>query len=479
MGFILKICIWAGLLYAGHRFLKKDFRRPQINHVLLLWGLVLLYVFVFFYLNWSRHASLNTSAIDLSVYLQSLSNFRLYSLVLGKSLLAGHFSPWLYMLVPVVKLWTTPGLLFFIQAAVLAGAAIPLYRIGRRLGLDNWLALVLAFVYLNFVYTREMAFSDFHVENFMPLGFLLLFEFYLARARLAFWLTLAACLTIKEDVGFYLFPWAVLAGWLDRDNRKTAWLSGAASLVAGIVSLIVLLPGHGGTYPYFQNWAAYGKGLFGIAVGAVRQPFATLGVLLKPELMHVLLSMAFLPLLTFWGVALLAPAWLQLASSHPAQAGLHWYYAAPVLPFLFAALAAGWAKVDARAKLSPLYATITLGIALFLIIFNFTWIAPPKVTAEHRAAARLLGSLPEKASVLAQANTAPHIPRPARVRVLGLNAMSSSPSLVVFHVKGNIWPFTREKYLRALDRLRLDPNYTVLKEESGLVIFRRKPEEQK
>lgn len=479
MSLFLKLCLFAALLYAGLRWLPKPLAWPKLKTAPWLWALVGLYTFVFFYLGLARHAALNTYALDLTVYQQAFTNWGLFSAILGKGLMADHFSPVLYLLSPVLRVFNSPLLLLLLQAAALSLAAVPLYRLARRLGLEEIPALVLAFVYLNFVYTGRLANSDFRVEHLMPLALLSLFEAYRAGGGWRFWLWLALSLGIKEDVGFYLLPWALLAGAFDRERRQHAWITAGVCLAVGLLALVTLLPANRGVYPYFAYWSQWGKGLFGILGGALTRPFEALAVWFAPEFLQTLLSLAFLPLASFWGLALLPPVWVQLASSRLSQSTLQWYYAAPIVPFLFAALAAGWAEVDRRLQASRVRQAVALGIALFLVIFNFTWTAPAKSTAEHRAARQLLRELPAKGRILAQSNVGPHFSHPERVTVLGMNTFDLLPHFIVFHVSGNIWPFTREKYLRVLDQVRMDPRYTLWKEGAGILVFRLKLLEKK
>jgi uncharacterized membrane protein len=479
LSLFLKLCLFAALLYAGLRWLPKPLTWPKIKTTRWVWSLAGLYTFVFFYLGLTRHAGFATYALDLTVYQQAFTNWRLFSTILGKSLMADHFSPVLYLLLPLLRVFNAPLVLLFLQAAVLALAAVPLYHLARRLGLDEVPALVLAFVYLNFVYTGRLANSDFRVEHLLPLALLALFEAFVAGGPWRFWVWLALSLGIKEDVGFYLLPWALLAGAFYRERRMQAWAAAGVCLAGGLLALVTLLPVNQGVYPYFTYWSHWGQGLFGILGGALSQPFATLAVWFAPAFLQTLLAMAFLPFASFWGLALLPPVWVQLASSRLSQSTLQWYYAAPIVPFLFAAVAAGWAEVDRRLHASQARQAVALGIALYLLIFNFNWVAPTPSSAEHRAARQLLQQLPAQGRILAQSNLGPQLSHPERVTVLGMNTFDLLPHFIVFNVSGNIWPYTREKYLRVLDQIRLDPRYTLWKEGAGILIFRLKSREKK
>jgi uncharacterized membrane protein len=473
--FFIRLVAWCVLFPIGYRFSKKDIKLPDVSPWVILAGMTALYAMIYFLWSWNRNASFNAYAFDLSVYMQALSNFQLQSGIFEKSLLAGHFSPLLIVLVPLIKAVPSPALLFLIQAVLLALPAIPLYRVSRKLGASAWAALLVVFVYLNFFSTRTLAYSDFHVEDFMPLLFLLLFDAYLSRANGIYWLLLVVALGVKEDVGFYLSAASVILAVFQRDRWRLNMATAVVALLAGLASLMYVMQSNHGAYPYFDLWSAYGRGLLGILLGVLVHPFSTLALCLKPAGLRLIFSLALLPALSIWGLAGLPCLLLQLASNLELQSNLGLYYVAPVLPFAFIGMAAGWVRVERwLASASPERGRkVLLGLAFFLLIFNFTWMSWNEVTPEHNAIHRLVQKVSPGASVLAQADLAPHVPQQARVLVLGVNAFED-PDVVIFHVTGNIWPYTRETYLHSLNALRMNPDYYVWKEDQGVVIFTKR-----
>ncbi|MBN1595372.1 DUF2079 domain-containing protein [candidate division FCPU426 bacterium] len=476
MIFLLKALVWGGLLYLGYILEKKEIKVAMPKKEMLLIFLAAVYFLLYFYCNATRHASLGTFAINTTVYLQALSHWGLFSPILGKSLLQYHFSPILYLFVPVVTWLPYATTLFVLQALMLAAACIPCYYLARRLGMEEEAALLLALVYLNHSFTRRMAFGDFYVENLIPLALFTVLCLFFMKKDWKFWTALLLSLTIKEDVGFYIFCWALLIGIFKTEQRTPALVTAALSFAAGIFSLMFLLPANKGVYPYLNYWSQFGSGIFGIVGGAVLKPVTSLAVFFNSVFIQTIVSLAFLPFLTFWGLVLCAPAWIQLSSQHASQAGLKMYYAAPVIPFLFAAAAAGWSAFrDRWLQDSRLKFLILWGLGAYLLVFNFSWIAPRTVTTAHKTAKKIVQTIPARGQVLAQANMAPHISRPARIRVLGVNSYRQLPHFVVFNIKANIWPFSRANYLRILKKMHKDPRYEAWKEDAGVIVFKRKP----
>jgi len=471
--FVIKLVVWGALFLLAHRLSKSDFQVPSISPWPILAGLMLVYSLVFVFWNWNRHLSFNSYALDLSLYLQALGNFGLNTPILGRSLFATHFSPLLLALVPLFRLGSGPGLLFILQAVILVIPAIPLYRVSRKLGVGEWPSLLMVFVYLNFYFTRQMALSDFHVELFLPFLFLLVIQAFLEKNLALYWLALGLSLLVKEDVGFYLAAAGVVLTAFYPQRWKQSLATVGIGVIASLVSLFLVIRANHGSYPYFSYWSEYGRGVVGIASGILAHPLTAVGELFKGSLFRLVSLLAFLPLVSVWALAGLPALWVQLASSQGLQSSLNLYYAAPVLPFAFAGLAEGWVRLEGWLANSALRKTAMIGVGLFLAVFNFHWTPLAEVTPQHRSIHAMLQTIAPQAKVLAQADLAPHIPGQSRVRVLGRNKIGGA-DLIVFHLNGNIWPYSRESYLRALNALRMNPEFSVWKEDSGTVVFIRR-----
>jgi len=137
-----------------------------------------VYFVVSFSLSWVRAAELQTTTWDLGIYQQALWStahgrafYEAADLETGgyNSLLQVHTVFVLYAAVPLYAALPYEGTLFAVQSAVVAGAAIPLYLLGRDVTHSPRLALAGAAAYL--VWTPVLASNlyDFHAEAFLPL----------------------------------------------------------------------------------------------------------------------------------------------------------------------------------------------------------------------------------------------------------------------------------------------------------------------
>ncbi len=473
MEVFIKSIIWLAAFITAGRLAKKQLQLPVLDEKLVLFCLAACYGVLYYFGLFFEQASFHTYAKDLTVYLQALDNWRLFSPILGHSLVADHFSPLLLLLVPLGKLFNSPYLLFLLQSLLLVLPVLPLHRIARQAGLSSWAALLMVFVYLNFYYIRRLALGDFHVEMMAPLAMLMMAEAFLNHRRWAQWSWLAVCLLIKEDIAFYLAAWfTVLAISLPGQRKRSLVLAGVA-FAAGVVSLTILLLANHGSYQPFENWSGYGNGLFGILVGFGVHPLQDLQILLRPALWKFYLPLLGLPFFSFWGLAALPALWVQLMSGNVLQQNLYIYYAAPVIPLTMVALVYGWRRLTGWVNQDSRRTPWLRGAALYLIIFNFHWLPWPALKPEYRDLSRILNKLPKQGLIYAQANVAPHIAHSRRLRVLGINSMNEKPDIIIFYLKGNIWPFSRNQYLQALNQIKFNIHYKLWKDEAGAQIYIR------
>lgn len=215
-------------------------------------ALVVCGVFIYgaytLYFSIQQHQRLATSAFDLGIYDNLMYNalhgqlFR--SPVLfgprGGNYLAGHAEFIMLAFVPFYGLWPGPYFLLTLQAVLLAGAALPLYALGKHL-IGRWGGAVLALCYLLYAPLHGSAFYDFH---WLPLTIFFNFSLQWAVVSKRNWAA-ASCfvilLLIREDVsvGLFFFGLAMLlAGY----RAGLALLMSAVSVVWFIAVRFGIMP---------------------------------------------------------------------------------------------------------------------------------------------------------------------------------------------------------------------------------------------
>jgi len=151
-------------------------RRPLV-------ALVCLWTLTYLGRGWLGHASLTTSAWDLSVFDYTLDGLRHGRIAvvpfMGQSLFSHHFMPTLAALVPAYAVWPSPITLILMQTAAMAVAAVLLWKLmPGRLPTTLRLAIVVTFLFSRGSHSAVT--SYFYVECLEPA---LVFGFVLAWRR--------------------------------------------------------------------------------------------------------------------------------------------------------------------------------------------------------------------------------------------------------------------------------------------------------
>jgi uncharacterized membrane protein len=188
---------------------------------------------VTFDVTWASYANITPGGVggstDLSIMMQALTSTSHGYIPFYESpdcvhsgrcsLLLIHPAIALYGLAPVYALDPTPALLFGLQSAGVALAAVPLFLLARDLSGSRWKGLIAASVYLVFLPTISAIDFSFHVEPFLPLELFTLF--WLWRGQ-HYWVGTAVAIlsVITFDVNsvlifffgvFFLWPFFVSA----------------------------------------------------------------------------------------------------------------------------------------------------------------------------------------------------------------------------------------------------------------------------
>ncbi len=335
-----------------------------------------------------RYEAFQTYAWDLGIYNQAmyttLVHHRLLyytadlpSVPLGGtnpgSLLAVHFSPFLYALIPFYAVAPGPATLLVLQAAALASGVIPLYLLGRRLGLPVPLAGVAGAGYLCSPVLMGIGWYDFHAEALLPATVLWALYLYYSQRPLAFTIALVVALSVIESAAPFLFLFAAagVIAWVYAILRRRSDRPGAKERLILVISALAPLawlflvlvcslllfggtPGDlGGSYSSDYTTLGPNLTLFTAIPYALVHPTraaAALSYQWGDKLAYVLVllgSLAFLPLIGPKRLLLPAAAWIGLAVLSSAsgfyQFGIQ--FAAYPYPFLAAGAVFGLSRL--------------------------------------------------------------------------------------------------------------------------------------
>jgi len=300
------------------------------------------------------------------------------------SRLENHADFLLLLFVPLYWIWASPYWLLIAQSVVVGLGALPLYWISRRflgrLPGGEWAAALIPVAYLFNYGIQSANYFDFHAQT-MAATFLLFAFHYLLERRLWPFVAFAVLASLcKEEISLIVAVMGLYAVW---PLKRPQW--GAPIFAIGVGYFIfvmkVLLPAFdtgGGTDLISQRYGEVGGSIGGFVETLFTDPLFVLQYALSGNKGVYLFLLA-----SFGGfVGLLAPHVLaipvaelaiNLLSSRSQMSEVYYHYAAPVIPFVFAAAAAGVALVGRGAMRvggrMPA-AVFVVGLALSILLSN-------------------------------------------------------------------------------------------------------------
>jgi uncharacterized membrane protein len=399
---------------------------------------VAAYALVFSFIALTRHWAFRTHALDLGYYVQLL-----WSIAAGRGARVSlpemhawgdHFSPTLYLLVPLFALFPRAELLLVAQSAVFALGALPLFALARRRLGEDRPAAAFALLYLVSPTLHGINLRDFHIAAFaIPL---LLWALACWEAGRTGWFLLAVVLALgcREDAALAVLG---LGAWLALARRRWTWglALAAGSLAVLVLDLHVLMPYfRGEPYPHLHRYAHLGGSLGEIVLGMLAHPLRTLGFMASLEklgyLLALLAPLGFLPLLAPWELIPALPTLVHnLVSLDPVLFHHRTQYNAYILPFLFWAAVGGYARLPAWRTLGGRPARglllglgVLVSLALTARTLNDLAVRRWHLDERQRAAHRLLARVPPDASVSAWDRFAAHLATRPEVFVFPVGA---------------------------------------------------------
>lgn len=444
-----------------------------------------------------RHEAFITGRFDLGNMVQAVWStahghpLRMTSLHGNQiSRLAAHVDPILVLFAPLWWIWPSPHMLLAVQAVVIALGAIPVFLLARKHLTSPRAALGFALAYLLYPATGWLTLNEFHpVALAAPL---LLFAFwYLDEERLLpfalFALAAAAC---KEEIAL------VVAGfgfWYAVAHRS--WVAGMAIALAGgawaAIAIGVVIPHYnaGAESDFYGRYSEVGGSAGGILKTAFTHPLRIIEAALSARDLHYLLDLvaplaALCLLAPLVLVAALPELAINLLSSTTTQTSIHFHYTAGLIPPLMIGAIFG-AK-----RLSRWTFPVAIVIVIAALAGNYRlgpipgWRHVPggqtfqatagRVTDHDRVAQRALRLIPGGAVVSATNTLGAHLS--ARRRVLSFPYLEDSKWIAADETQ----PGYADRYApiptaTQLAALRRSPEWQLVFEEDGILVFRRTP----
>lgn len=203
---------------------KKILKTVIKKQYLIIIFAIILYFIVFSYISVWKYQNFQYNSMDLAIINQAFFNSTqgdwLASSIHPPSYLGDHFTPILFLLLPIYILFQSPITILILQTAALALAAWPLYLITKKVLSKNW-ALFISLAWLSNPLVQNVNLFEFHFLPFAAFFIFWTFYFYQNKKFLPFILFGFLALLVREDVAFVVAMFGVLAIF---DKRKIKWL---------------------------------------------------------------------------------------------------------------------------------------------------------------------------------------------------------------------------------------------------------------
>ena len=332
---------------------------------------------------------------------------------------AVHVSPIYYLLLPFYCVAPYPATLQVLQAAVLASAFIPLWKLGRHHGLAPWARFLLCLALALYPAYSGGASYDIHENAFLTP--LILWLFWGLDRRSIPVTAIAAILTcmVKEDAAVYVAVialWKIMEGILYKNKRWN--LAAGMCLLAGSLAYFFAVTGYlsqsgDGVMTYrYQNFMFDGSdSLFTVIKATLLCPMKAVYECVDPEKLEFIgLTMGVLlglPLMTrrYERYILLIPCILvNLMSDYQYQHSIffQYTYGATACLFYLALVNLSELKLDKRYVLGSLILVAAFCFWLNIVPKAATYPRYCRVYAETYAQRReILDTVPDDASVAA------------------------------------------------------------------------------
>jgi len=423
---------------------------------------IIVFIFILFSTLYSllaiiRHNHFQSQGIDFSIYDQALwlySKFEYpFSTITNLPDLADRFRPIMLLLSTLYWFTENERILLLFQATILSSAVFPIWLIARRC-LPRILAIVIAFLYIDFIGIQATAVYDFHEMSLLPFLLAWLFYFLQKERWICYFFFLFLGLAVREHVGFLLSTLGIYI-WLVKRSWKMAFATVVISFTWSILAIKIFMPALGQND--YSSFVQENESLESALIGYLTNPQSIvsnffLPILKTQTLIWSLVSFGLVPIIY---MPLMPASLFQFATRfldqlHPVRWTLFFHYSAELAVVLAVATIFGCVIILQKFRSIKYIALILAMLLMFAHIgTNLLLDSPLKNLLKpqfykHQSwmdnTRLVLAQVPKNTSVASQNNLLPHLSHRKEVYLLP-NVNNAEYVIVDLHPGQNAWDF--------------------------------------
>jgi len=419
---------------------------------------IVVYTLIFSYFTILKDYQFRTYAWDLGIFSQALwttlHNGKLFyytcELLINPSgsFFGIHFSPIIFLILPVYAIHPTPQTLLVVQSFILALAALPLYKLVRHVLKYKVVGIVFVFLYLLYPLLQGINWFDFHVQSFLPLFFLSAIYFFEKQNWKTYFLFIILSLMCEEHasmIAIFIGFFAILQhkerfifALKTKKLKNTIFLVSIGTIVLAVLWYLMTLWVRDTFFPMnpdfiyefkaAENWSVLGvQDPIKIPLYIVLYPARAVAALsydFLAKISYLLILFGPLALRPFFSLKHILPAfpWLLFAlfSNYQPYYGISNQYPAYIIAFVF--IASVFAIVDKNGigdlkvlerRLAAMLLCSLVAVILVSPLSPLVTIVYPEsglsATKHEEFIHEILTYVPRDASIITQSNIFPHV----------------------------------------------------------------------
>ena len=337
---------------------------------------------------------------------------------------AVHFSPILYLLLPIYYIFPSELTLNISQVIILFSGIVPLWLIMNKYKLGNAVKMFTAIAFFAYPAISYGCIYDFHENCFILPLLLWMFYFYEKGKNIPMFVFAVLVLMVKEEAFTYVFIFAVYIILAKKDYKKGLALIVLSVVYFGCAVLYISRFGEGIMSNRFANLKLPEEGLLGVIKTVFKTPMLVFNELFRSTasesakliyFIQLFVPLAMLPFMTkkYSRLILICPVLINLLSDYYYQCDLGKQYSFGITAFLFYAAVINLSEIRERKGGFLAFSSAVVSIVMMLSLMY------PRMTSysltysinkdEFEIITAVLDEIPEDASVTASTFFVPRL----------------------------------------------------------------------